>query len=368
MKKILIVDIGPTCGGVEKIVDSIYERLNKEEYNIDFLVYGEKCYNEGKYRNFGTVYKVSRRYSNPLKHYKEIKSFFINHRNYDIVWIQTRSSSNINAHRFSLRYTGAKIITHSHAIKPETRNRFHRVITSLFMKFNQRTLLSCTDYAIACSKASYQYMFGKQYKGKGKTIVNGIELEEFKYSKDFREKIREKYSIPRDTFILGHVGRIVPVKNHRFIVEIFKYVHKEKKNSLLMFVGDGPDSNEIKNYVKQLKLEEYTLFVGEKDNVSEYLSAMDIFVLPSLFEGLSLSAIEAQASGLPTFISDGVPEDAMATSNAYRISLKEHPSQWSKKMMESTGEQKRENAYIELIGTKFDIDYTVNEIKQIFEM
>ena len=76
MKKILIVDIGPTCGGVEKIVDSIYERLNKEDYNIDFLVYGEKCYNEGKYRNFGTVYKVSRRYSNPLKHYKEIKSFF----------------------------------------------------------------------------------------------------------------------------------------------------------------------------------------------------------------------------------------------------------------------------------------------------
>ncbi len=150
--------------------------------------------------------------------------------------------------------------------------------------------------------------------------------------------------------------------------EVCKGIHKEKKNSLLMFVGDGADSNEIKNYVKQLKLEEYTLFVGEKDNVSEYLSAMDIFVLPSLFEGLPLSAIEAQASGLPTFISDGVPEDAMATSNAYRISLKEPPSQWSKKMMESTGEQKRENAYIELIGTKFDIDYTVNEIKQIFEM
>lgn len=368
MKKILIVDIGPFSGGVETIVNSVYDRLDKKKYHIDFLIYGEKCFQENKYKKNGNVYKAAKRYEHPVRHLKDVYNFFKKHTDYDIVWIQTRSCSNVNAHKFARRYTDAKIITHSHAIKPEVKNSIHRYITSIMVRGNEKMLASCTDYAIACSKEAYQYMFGKEYSGRGQVIINGIDLKQFQFDKDARRAVKSEYGISYKAVVLGHVGRMVPVKNHKFIVDVFENIKKEKQDSYLMLVGDGPEAEEIKGYVKQKRLENSVIFTGEVHDVPRYLSSFDVFMLPSFFEGLPLAAIEAQAAGLPAFISDRVPEDVVATEYAHRLSLEAGSGVWAKEILKNLDTKERTNAYDKLKGSDFDIERTVNEIKKIFEM
>ena len=367
MKKVLIVDLGASCGGVEKLIDSIYDRLDKNIYHIDLLIYGNRCFNEEKYQQNGDVYKIAKRYDNPIRHYRDIKNFFMKHNDYDIVWIQTRSSSNVNAHIYARQYTKAKIITHSHSIKPETRNLFHKFITSIIMKHNKKILASCTDYAIACSNDAYQYMFEPAYHGDGKVIINGINLNDFRFDKNARETIREQYSIPEDSIIMGHVGRMVPVKNQRFVIDIFKELQKLIPSLFLFLVGDGPEKDALKKSVIDENLTSQIIFTGEANAVSSYLSAFDVFLLPSFFEGLSISAIEAQATGLPTFLSDHVPEDVMATENAYRFDLKLGADGWSKKIycIIKNKNIDRCKVYENLIGSPYDIENTVKEIRSI---
>lgn len=367
MPKILIVDIGSTSGGVEKVIDSIYDRLDLNKCIIDFLIYGDKCFNERKYSRNGHVYKVAKRYDHPLRHIIEIRSFFRIYNDYDVVWIQTRSSSNVNAHKYARKYTNAKIITHSHAIKPETKSGIHRLLTSFLMKKNDRVLANCTDYAIACSRDAYQYMFGKFYKGEGKVIINGIDLDNFKFSYQKRNKIRMAYGIPKNAIVIGHVGRMVPVKNQKFIIDVFKNLTVKVSPAYLIFVGDGSERNSIEEYVKQVGLEEKTVFTGEVSDSSDYLSAFDVFVLPSLFEGLSVSAIEAQCSGALTFLSDNVPKDAMAIRTCYRLPLEEGAEIWSQRILEALAcvERDRSEATIDLASSPYNIENTVKEIKSI---
>lgn len=368
--KILVVDIGPTSGGVERIVDSIYDRLERDKYHIDFLVYGDMCYHEEKYVKNGNVFKVPKRYCHPIRHYNEVKKFFMIHKDYDVVWIHTRSCSNINAHKFARKYTNARIITHSHAIKPETNGVIHKTIANVLISINQKKLLAYTDYAIGCSKAAYQYMFGAGYKGEGKVIINGIDLDVFRFNYSERDAVRKEYGIDEDTTVIGHIGRFVPVKNHKFIIDMFSHLIKVHPKTCVMFVGDGAERESVKTYVKKNKLENSVFFVGEISNTEAYYSAFDVFMLPSMFEGLSLVSIEAQAEGLQSYISDDVPEDVIATDYIYRLNLVEGAEKWAEIIANNLKLYKidRNLSSDKLRKTAFDIDNTVEEIKRIFDI
>ena len=163
---------------------------------------------------------------------------------------------------------------------------------------------------VACSDVAAKWMFPLIDNRKIKIIKNGIDVDKFKYDEVKRSKVRKELNFSDNDIVIGHVGRFCYQKNHPFLVKVFKEVIKENSNYRLLMVGIGPNEGKIKKLIKELKLEEYCIFYGASSNVSKLYQAMDIFLLPSKFEGLPIVGVEAQASGLPVIFSDKITRGA----------------------------------------------------------
>jgi len=157
-------------------------------------------------------------------------------------------------------------------------------------------------------------------------LYNGIEINKYSGFEN-REKLREKLNIPGDAFVLGHVGRFVPIKNHDFIIDVFNEIQKKNKNSYLMLVGEGPETENIKNKCEKLSVKENVIFMGVRTDVNELLQIMDAYIFPSKQEGLGISLIEAQAAGLKCIASDTIPAEAFVSKNLIALPLSE-PERW----------------------------------------
>ena len=182
---------------------------------------------------------------------------------------------------------------------------------------------------MACSMQAGQYMFPRK---KFQVIQNGIDLDLFQYDEEKRNAIRKKLGVGNIT-IIGHVGRITPPKNHPFIIEIFEEYQKKDPSSILLLIGDGEETEKIKKLVRQKRLSGQVIFTGPVSNVHEYLSAMDLFLFPSLWEGLGIALIEAQQNGLRCLVSENIPETA--DMGLCRVaSLDEDKSVWAQRLKE----------------------------------
>ena len=248
---------------------------------------------------------------------------FLKKHKYDAVYFDTDFSGR-SYWLLLARFAGVKQrIIHSHNSKTEGGiNPVLHWFFKLIMRF------SVTDY-IACSRAAAYWMFPKDKVETAVIVKNGIDTCLFTYNLENRRKIRAQYNIPESSYVLGHVGRFCEQKNHSKLISIFKEFHKIHPDSFLILIGDGEWKDKIERSVSELELSEYVKFVGNTDNVASYLSAMDIFVFPSLFEGLGIAAIEAECSGLNVYISDGVPDEAILTPNTKKIPLSLSDKEWA---------------------------------------
>ena len=168
-----------------------------------------------------------------------------------------------------------------------------------------------TDY-FACSELAGRWLFGDKTFEQGKVTIinNAIDLDKFKYDEKVRKEKRKELNINDDTLVVGHIGRFVAQKNHTFLIDIFSELHKKEKNSILLLIGQGPLIGEIKQKVETLGISDSVKFLGQRDDVNELYNAMDLFLFPSLYEGLGMVLIEAQANGLPCIASTEVPKNA----------------------------------------------------------
>lgn len=215
---------------------------------------------------------------------------------------------------------------------------------------------------IAPSTEAAQFMFGKACvkKGKAKIIHNGIDLSVYNYNEENRGNIRQELGISDDTFILGHVGRFNQQKNHRFLLEVFKEVCQKNKNSVLLLVGKGELEKDIRKRAEELEISNNIIFTGVRSDVPALLSAMDIFVFPSLYEGMPNTVIEAQATGLPCVIADTITKEANITGLVNYLPLGD-PVQWSENIIYLNGIQRKE--------TKSDFisnGYSINSVVERF--
>ena len=198
-----------------------------------------------------------------------------------------------------------------------------------------------TDY-FACSKLAGEWLFGKENveNGKVKIIHNAVDYQKFKMNEEVRNSIRKELNI-EDKLVIGHVGRFTNQKNHTFLIDIFNEIHKKNSNSVLMLVGIGEKEDEIKEKVKKLEIEQNVLFMGFQDNVNELMWAMDVFLMPSLYEGLPVVGVEAQATGMPCFMSkDVVTDEVKITEGVKFISLNETAEKWAEEILNSDLERK----------------------------
>lgn len=369
MIKILIVDIGEQQGGIENLIHNVVSNINKKDFCFDFLIYNNRCAYQDEYiKEKSKIYSIVSRRKNPIQHYLKLKKFFkVNSLTYDYVWIQTCSASNILAHKFSYKYSNAKVITHSHVSKAETRSKIHLMVTEFFHKKNRHKLIKYTDIIFTCSEDAKNYLFGRECNKKYYLINNGIDTSKYKYSIDKKNHNIENKGLSNDKIILGHVGRFSKIKNHKFIIQIFNELVNIEKNSRLILIGDGEEMENIKKISKELKLDEKIIFTGEISNILDYLSTFSAFIFPSFHEGLGLSVIEAQAMGIPCFINKDLPKELDITNLIHRIGLDETADKWAREIKRYAKINSSSTYLQNVIDNNYDIKEITCNVEKILK-
>ncbi|SJN37874.1 Glycosyltransferase [Marinilactibacillus psychrotolerans 42ea] len=200
-------------------------------------------------------------------------------------------------------------------------------------------------------------------EGKVHLINNGIDCDKFNFNPETRAKVRKALKV-NDKFVVGHVGRFANEKNHSFLIDTFVEIYKEKNNSVLVLAGDGELLDSLKEKVLRLGIKNNVLFLGSRNDINEIMQAMDVFILPSTFEGLGIVAIEAQAVGLPCYVSDRVPEAVGITELVSHVSLKHSPKIWARQVLLDNLSNISRRSYIDEIKKN---NYDVNDLSKWME-
>ena len=220
---------------------------------------------------------------------------------------------------------------------------------------------------LACGDAAAINGWGKSavQKGKVKILPNAIDPERFKFSESARREIRAKYGIVDDDFVIGHVGRFFPEKNHKFIIELFSEYSQRHSRCKLLLVGNGPLQAEIQELVKQKKLEDKVVFAGLQKDVVGFYSAMDVLLLPSTREAFPMTLVEAQYNGLPCLVSDAVPKETAITDYVFPLPI-DDVKPWCERLSSLNMAVDRENPQIK--SERFDIRKCYGMLESLYQV
>lgn len=323
-------------GGVESVVMNYYRHIDRSRVQFDFICDDDST--NIPYEEIGLLggkVILVPPYQKIIKYHEVLKKV-LKEGKYKIV------HSHINTLSvFSLcaaKSAGVPVrIAHSHSTsnKNEYLKNGLKFVLKPFSKTFATHYMACTEYA-------GRWLFGDREFDSGNVFVlnNAIDVENFKYNEKRRNLKRKELSISEDTFVIGHIGRFVEQKNHRFLIDIFYKFHCEYPNTILLLVGQGPLMKEMKEKVNSLKLNEAVQFLGQRNDVSELYQAFDLFLFPSLYEGLGMVMIEAQCSGLPCIASTEVPIVSKINDNVSYLSLNYKTDVWVEEIVQKLQSQR----------------------------
>ena len=307
-KRVLICGLTDNKGGLETYIMNIYRNIDRRKLQFDFL-YGENgtvAFSDEIKKLGGHIYHIPRKYKHPIRHFLLVRKLF-KENNYEGLYFQCNVKlRTIELFKLAKKYGVKKRVIHSHNTKKEKRNKiilFREWYTSkLYDKY-------CTDF-FACSKAAGKWMFNNR---KFSVVNNCIDTDVFKYDEICRDALRNSLKIKKNTVVLGTVGKLDYQKNPEFMVEVFNFYHKMNPDSIFIHIGDGIQHEKIQRMVESYGLSDSYYLKGLLSDVSNYLNAMDIFLLPSRFEGFPIVLVEAQSVGLPCVVSSNVTKESKIT-------------------------------------------------------
>lgn len=297
-------------GGAESLVMSIYRNIDRSKVQFDFAIHtNDRCDFDDEIESLGGKIFAFPKFKgyNFITYRKSWKKFFEDHPEYKILHSHLRSYASIYL-PIANKY-GLKTIIHSHS----TSNGIG--IKSLIKKALQLPLSKQADYLFSCSTESGKWLFGDDVILKDNFYIfnNSIDVEIYRYNEEVRNSYRKSLKIENKT-VFGHVGRLSAPKNHMFLLDIFKNISKINSDVILILVGDGELREDIEKRIIDLNLYDKVIMLGSRNDISKILQAVDVFLFPSLWEGLPVSVVEAQAAGLPCLVSDKVTREVDLTS------------------------------------------------------
>lgn len=364
MKKVLIIIGKLKIGGAERIGRDIGYYADKTKYEIHYLVYGkDKEFYEKELIKCGCfIHHVEPPSTNYIKYYLNL-NVLIKKYKFDIIHSHTMFSSGWAVTAGAMHKVPIRIV-HSHTIKgPEKRNLLKKSYENCMKVLIRRF---ATDF-VACGDSAGEWCFGRDfYYRHGNRIYNGISLREYYFNECARKKIRQQYGVSESTLIIGHVGHLAPVKNQELLLRIMPEIHKRRPDSKLFLLGDGEDKEKLNNLIESLGIRDLVVMTGNVSNVGEYMSAMDIFAFPSLYEGMPLSLVEAQTNGLPCCISDHIPNDIRLTDLIHVIPIEDADNTW----IDVICNLKRSNAQSygeKMFRLGFDTSAMLNRVYSLYE-
>lgn len=331
--RVLQVLGGTNLGGAESRTMDLYRNMDRERVQFDFAVHSaERGFFDEEIENLGGhIYRLPRfRAYNWLPYRKAWKAFFREHPGYACVHGHMTSTASIY---LPLAKAAGVTVTAAHARSAGVDKGPRGLLTKLL----RLPLAKRADYCLAASALAGEAVFGKKAMAQGKVHVlpNGIQTPKYQYDPAVRERLRRELSLEQ-AFVVGHVGRFHPCKNHDFLIDIFTQVLKKRPDSRLLLLGEGSGMEPIRQKARELGIEEKVCFLGNRSNACDYYQAMDCFVFPSFYEGFPGTVLEAQAAGLPCIVSGEITREVAVTELVTFLPLSESAKAWAEQALKPT--------------------------------
>lgn len=355
MKNIIVYGLTDRRGGIESFF------INYSNYfkniSLDFIKVTPNDLSYERNLKSNSIYYVPMRRDNASLRKLEIKKIF-KQKKYDALWFNSNDLASVDIIK-EAKKAGIKCIGHAHNSRTDKLNRTIR------HNINKILVNKDFDGKFACSMSAAKWFY-PDYKD-ATIIYNAINIENHLFSQEKRSNIRKMYEIPQDYMVLGDVGRLEKQKNMPYLIDIFERYHQKNPESCLMIIGNGSQQAELKKYVKNKKLSQFVIFTGEVNNTTDYLSALDVFLMPSLYEGLPVTLVEAQAAGLKCIVADNITREVNVTDNIEYLPIKESSIDlWVDDIVKSNNRLAEGK---KLLGSNFDIKKSASYLeKKIFEV
>lgn len=364
MVKILVFGMTEKPGGMESVIMNYYRKIDKNEYQFDFLCNNDHvAYEDEIIKLGGNIYKIHQRSKDYFKYKKDIKKFFKNNASqYDCIWMNTCSLANIDYLKYAKRYNIKKRIIHCHNSK-NMDSRLRQIIHIINRRFLQKF---ATDYW-TCSTDSNEWFYGKKTTKKNNIVKinNAINLEDFTYDIECRKKYRENLNIKENTIAYLNIGRFHFQKNQIRLINIFKKINEKNRDTMLFLIGDGEDRVNIVNEIKKLNIEKNVIILGFRNDINKIINAMDALIFPSIFEGLPVTLIEAQANGLPIIASDTISKEVNCSKSIVFCDLAKNDNYWSDVILNT--DLKRRDYRDSISKAGFNINVEVKKMEKLFK-
>lgn len=349
-ERILVYGMSDNMGGIEAYVMNVYRHLDKSKIMFDFIVdFPDMAYADEALSNGSQIYKIPAKGQNPLKHLIDFFKILKNHKEYKTVYFNILNAGAAFSMivPFVLRRC---IVTHSHSGSDENL-RLHN--------FFKKPLNVFTKKRFACSEIASKHMFGDR---EDVTIINNaIDIDRYTFNEEIRNKKRQELGLNNELTLL-HVGRMGTVKNPLFMIDILSEILKIKSDTVFLYAGSGPMEDEIKQYASENNITDKNLkFLGMRTDINELMQAADVFLLPSLFEGLPVVGIEAQAADLQCLLSDAISQAVKITEKVNFLSINENPEVWVKEIL-SLDISERGSRRKELTDAGYNVEREVEKL------
>jgi len=358
MRRILFISQYLNRNGTEAFMMNVVRSLHNKSFVFDFLLYGtaDQGYSKEVESYGGQLFFIKSRKQSPLSWYWSLFRFFSQHsEDYCAIHFCGNSLTSIAPLFFAWMFRVPIRIVHAH------NSNARGIHNRLFHCLKKGIAYKMATHHFACSTMAASWFFGDK---DSEIIKNGIDVTSFRFNPDKRTKVRDTLGIGSNDLVLGHVGRFVEEKNHSFLLDVFADVLKAKTSSRLLLIGEGPLMQEIEDKAKRLGISQNILFLGMRKDVNELMQAMDVFVMPSLFEGLPFVLIEAQCSGLPCIISDSINPEICLSKSVDQLPITSVPI-WSESIQRVSSID-RSNGYYIVDSSGYNIFRMAEHIKCIY--
>ena len=344
-------------GGLETMLMNYYRHMNRERVQFDFLVHRQEraAYDDEIEALGGKIYRLPRLVPWSKSYLSALNCFYDEHPEYKIVHVHQDCLSSVIL-KVAKKHGVPVRIAHSHTTCQDKDIKYPVKLLCM------RSIPEYATHLFACSAAAGDWMFrGREYQ----LLANAVDTEQFLFSADRAVKIRETLGLAQNTYLIGHVGSFWRPKNHSFLVDIFAKVVARAPDARLLLVGDGGRLLEIKEKVASLNLSDKVIFTGVRSDIPDLMQAMDVFAFPSLYEGLGIVLIEAQASGLPCIVSDTIPPEAYLTDLVFPKKLSASPEEWADVILEKRNTPRTDHS-AEIAAHGFDITTEAVKLQEFY--
>ena len=358
-ERILIVNTTMDRGGAETLIMNLYRSLDRNRFQFDFVLHCnyKSAYEDEILSLGGRIYRLpSYKFFNEHSFRKAFAGFFKCHPEYRII-----HGHNINSTPIYLDVAnsfGLETISHCHCSSNGSGPG------AWIRDFKRRNLSKIAKYRFACSNEAGIWAYGKNTPFK--VIKNGIITQRFIWDEIKRAETRASFGIGKDTVVLGNVGRLQKEKNQACAIRVFQKYHAKNPDSKLVIVGTGPLEKELKSLSRSFGLDDSVIFTGVRSDVGELLCAMDVFLFPSIFEGLPLTLVEAQCTGLPCVVSDIITDEVDVAGLTRKVPLSSSAEEWIQ-AIEAGIAIPREGKAETIKASGFDIAQTAAEMELFYE-